>query len=112
MVGMMWTGGAAPPVLPVSDRRKAGTSVPPRLKGDIDMFTLTRILTSASAGELAESPMTDNTDTAIVYKKLREAAQDSSCDEPLAGYEDSVWTRAIVGLVLAGIAIWAGFVVS
>ena len=56
--------------------------------------------------------MADNTDTAIVYKKLREAAQDLSWDEPLAGYEDSVWTRAIVGLVLAGIAIWAGFVVS
>jgi hypothetical protein len=55
MVGMMWTGGAAPPVLPVSDRRKAGTSVPPRLKGDIDMFTLTRILTLASPGDLAES---------------------------------------------------------
>ena len=55
MVGMMWTGGAAPPVPPVSDRRKAGVSVPPRLKGDIDMFTLTRILTLASLGELAES---------------------------------------------------------
>src|SRR4029078_3627772 len=55
MVGMMWTGGAAPPVPPVSDRRKAGVSVPPRLKGDIDMFTLTRILTLASPGDLAES---------------------------------------------------------
>ena len=36
-------------------RRKAGVSVPPRLKGDIDMFTLTRILTLASPGDLAES---------------------------------------------------------
>ena len=50
--------------------------------------------------------------TATAYKKLREAAQDSSWDEPLAGYEDSVWARAVVGLVLAGIAICAGFVVS
>jgi hypothetical protein len=50
--------------------------------------------------------------TAIAYKKLRETAQNSSRDEPLVGYEDSVWTRAVVGLVLAGVAIWAGFVVS
>jgi len=49
MVGMMWTGGAALPVPPVSNRRKTGVSVPQRLKGDIDMFTLTRILTLASA---------------------------------------------------------------
>ena len=33
-------------------------------------------------------------------------------DEPLARYEDSVWTRAVVGLALAGIVIWVGFVVS
>jgi hypothetical protein len=50
--------------------------------------------------------------TAAPYKKLREAAQNSSRDERLAGYEDSVWTRAVVGLALAAIAIWAGFVVS
>ena len=72
----------------------------------------------------------------IAYKKLREAARLLAAanertladeakvraehamerkvqqDEPLAGYEDSVWTRAVVGLALAGIAIWAGFVVS
>ena len=70
----------------------------------------------------------------IAYKKLREAARllaaanertladeakvraahamERKQDEPLAGYEDSVWTRAVVGLALAGIAIWAGFVVS
>jgi hypothetical protein len=48
----------------------------------------------------------------IAYRKLKETAEDSSCDEPLAGYEDSVWTRAVVGLVLAGITIWAGLVVS
>ena len=47
----------------------------------------------------------------IAYKKLREAARLLAA-EPLAGYEDSVWTRAVVGLALAGIAIWAGFVVS
>ena len=38
--------------------------------------------------------------------------QDPSRDEPLAGYEDSVWTRAVVGFALAAIVIWAGFVVS
>ena len=57
----------------------------------------------------------------IAYKKLREAARllaehamerKVQQDEPLAGYEDSVWTRAVVGSALAGIAIWAGFVVS
>jgi hypothetical protein len=37
---------------------------------------------------------------------------DPSRDEPLAGYEDSVWMRVIIGLTLAGITIWAGFVVS
>ena len=41
-----------------------------------------------------------------------EVQQDPSRDEPLAGYEDSVWMRVIIGLTLAGITIWAGFVVS
>src|SRR5262245_1169175 len=38
--------------------------------------------------------------------------QNPSRDEPLAGYEDRVWRHAVVGLALAGIVIWAGFVVS
>ena len=38
--------------------------------------------------------------------------QDPSRNEPLAGYEDSTWTSAIVGLALAAIVIWVGFVVS
>ena len=42
----------------------------------------------------------------------RKIQQDPSRNEPLAGYEDSVWMRAIIGLALAGITIWAGFVVS
>ena len=36
--------------------------------------------------------------------------QDPSRNEPLAGYEDSVWTRAVVGLALAAIVVWVGFV--
>ena len=47
----------------------------------------------------------------IAYKKLREAGRLLAA-EPLAGYEDSVWMRVIIGLTLAGITIWAGFVVS
>ena len=39
------------------------------------------------------------------------AQRDPSRDESL-GYEDSVWSHAVVGLALAGIVIWAGFVVS
>jgi hypothetical protein len=31
---------------------------------------------------------------------------------PLAGYEDSMWTSAVVGLALEAIVIWVGFVVS
>ena len=38
--------------------------------------------------------------------------QDPSRNEPLAGYEDSMWTSAVVGLALAAIVIWVGFVVS
>ncbi len=45
----------------------------------------------------------------LVERKIQ---QDPSRDEPPAGYEDSVRMRAIIGLALAGITIWAGFVVS
>ena len=38
--------------------------------------------------------------------------QDPSRNEPLAGYEDSMWTSAVVGSALAAIVIWVGFVVS
>ena len=34
--------------------------------------------------------------------------QDPSRNEPLAGYEDSVWTRAVVGLALAAIVVGVG----
>jgi hypothetical protein len=32
--------------------------------------------------------------------------------EPLTRYEDNVWSRAVVGLALAGIVVWVGLVVS
>lgn len=31
---------------------------------------------------------------------------------PLTGHEYSVWSSAVVGLALAGIVVWVGFVVS
>jgi hypothetical protein len=36
--------------------------------------------------------------------------QDPSRNEPLAGYEDSMWTSAVVGFALAAIVIWVGLV--
>jgi hypothetical protein len=38
--------------------------------------------------------------------------QDPSRNAPLAGYEDSMRASAIVGLALAAIVVWVGFVVS
>ena len=48
----------------------------------------------------------------MFYIMERKIQQDPSWDEPLSGYEYSVWMRVIIGLTLAGITIWAGFVVS
>src|SRR5262245_27439449 len=38
-------------------------------------------------------------------------AQQQERGEPLTGY-DSVWSSAVVGLALAGIVVWVGFVVA
>jgi hypothetical protein len=50
--------------------------------------------------------------TRLDCDRERKIQQDPSRYESLAGDEDSFWTRVVVGLALAGIAMWAGFVVS
>ena len=85
------------------------------------MKTLLAIALAAAALTIGTATVAPISSTAVAggggpevmfYTMERKIQQDRSRDEPLAGYEDSVWMSVIIGLALAGITIWAGFVVS